>query len=618
MAPGFDLFSHFGHNALLVRERATGAATVYNFGSFDAGDPNLLSKYLARKLDYFLTTSDLTRTLANYRGRTMWAQKLDLPAAASDRMVAHLRWMAQPENAAYRYDHIRDNCSTRIRDLIDDVTGNALRARFAQEAGRTTIRRELESILGPHPFERFGVSYILGGVVDAAATRWDLHFLPKNLRDDIAEVEILHPDGTTRPLVSAAQTLLDGTLEPTSMSRWPFFLIGLAFVVPFALLVVWGRSRLLRLVAGLWLALWGVLAGVGGGLLVFLWVVGFPAGEANGNLLLTSPLHIVFGPLGVLWAFGKLGPRGTRWLRSLLWIVLAVAVGDLAAHVLGFATQSHAGLAIASALIPGLALGALREMAQAPLAAAASLPTPVALSPAAVAVASPPAAPAPQAAPSPAASTTSTTSADMDIPVEPLAAPPSSADVAPAVVAAAATVAAAVGVAAVAASASSEPARAPSSEPARARSSEPASAPSSEPTPSLVMPVAVVEPTAEASPANAAPPPAEAAAGLVEDIESPFAGEANDEGATRVGETPLAPPPLPAEEELYEATADVAADADAIAVDDADAEDVTAEATGAARTEPHPPPLPAEALADEPENLPAPLEVAKPPPMPTS
>ena len=59
------------------------------------------------------------------------------------RLVAHLRWMEQPANSAYRYDHIRDNCSTRIRDAIDDG--------FGEVFGEVQLRqRPLFGALGVH------------------------------------------------------------------------------------------------------------------------------------------------------------------------------------------------------------------------------------------------------------------------------------------------------------------------------------------------------------------------------------------------------------------------------------------------------------------------------------
>lgn len=362
MAPGDDLFSRFGHNALLVRDRATGKDIAYNFGTFDGNDPQLLSKYLARKLDYYLSRANLAIMIFAYQGRTVTAQHLALPAAGVDRLVAHLRWMSKPENAGYRYDHIRDNCSTRIRDLIDEATGGALRERFAQAKSGSSIRRELDRILGLVPFERWGVSYILGAAIDEPSTRWENQFLPRNLRDDLSEVTITHPDGVVRPLVDAERKLITGSEEPTTMTRWPLVLLSALFGLPFLLSVLLGAAGTFsRVVMGLTLALWGLLAGIGGALLVFLWVVGFSAGMANGNLLFTSPLHIAFFPLGLLFVFGKLSPRGLRLLRGLLWTVLAVAGGDLLAHLGGFVHQSHLGLGGISALLPALALLALRE-----------------------------------------------------------------------------------------------------------------------------------------------------------------------------------------------------------------------------------------------------------------
>lgn len=359
-APGEELFARFGHNALLVRERVTGKNWVYNYGTFDGGDPALVSKYLGRELKYWLSVSDLARTLDLYRGRTLWAQHLDLPAASVDELVAELRRRALPENREYLYDHFHDNCSTRIRDILDEVTHGALRGAFAHEPSGSTVRREIEAILGPVPFVRFAVSYLMSGPTDRPATRWETQFLPRHLRDAVRDVRIVHPDGSVRPLVAAERMLLEGMDEPTVVVRWPLLLLAVAFLLPMALAALGSGTRAGRIVAGAVLSVWGLAAGIGGVLMIYLWTTQLPDAQANGNLLFHNPLHLVLVPLGIALAAGRLSARGDLVLRALLWTLLALATGDLAAHALGWAHQSHLGLGLVSAAFTGLSVVAIR------------------------------------------------------------------------------------------------------------------------------------------------------------------------------------------------------------------------------------------------------------------
>jgi hypothetical protein len=359
MAPGEELFARFGHSAVLLRDRASGKTEVYNFGTFDGSDPMLVPKFLARELLYFLSVSSLEGTRAAYQGRTLVAQHLDLPAAAVDRLVEALRRHALPENRAYLYDHFADNCVTRIRDLLDDVVHGQIREAFAQSPSGTTIRKEMERLLGPIAFERFGISYILGGTIDRPATKWEMMYLPRFLRDYLREVRLTHPDGVERPLVAAERELHGGLEEPTRFERWPLVAVAAGFLLPLALAALAGlRSRAARVATGLVLSVWGLAAGLGGLLMIYLWTTRLPAAQANANLLFTGPVHLVLVPLGVVLAAGRLSERGTRVLRAVLWALLALAGGDLLAHLVGWAEQSHLGLGLHSAAMAALGLAA--------------------------------------------------------------------------------------------------------------------------------------------------------------------------------------------------------------------------------------------------------------------
>src|SRR5206468_11772444 len=90
------------------------------------------------------------------------------------------------------------------------------------------------------------------------------------------------------------------------------------------------------------------------------WTTKVPGTQANANLLFTNPGHALLLPLGLALAVGRLSPWGTRVLRGALWALFAVAVGDLAAHLVGWAQQAHVGMGLFSVGMSGLALAATR------------------------------------------------------------------------------------------------------------------------------------------------------------------------------------------------------------------------------------------------------------------
>ena len=70
-----------------------------------------------------------------YLNRSVMAQELDLTAAQRDSILHQIQWYAQPENVNYRYDYYRDNCATRVRDIIDNAIGGQMRAKAGELAG---------------------------------------------------------------------------------------------------------------------------------------------------------------------------------------------------------------------------------------------------------------------------------------------------------------------------------------------------------------------------------------------------------------------------------------------------------------------------------------------------
>ena len=74
----------------------------------------------------------------------MWSQKLDLLPEQARKIEARLWSDIKEENRYYIYHHFDDNCTTRLRDMIDEATGGKLR----------------EGSGGAHPltFRQFGAS----------------------------------------------------------------------------------------------------------------------------------------------------------------------------------------------------------------------------------------------------------------------------------------------------------------------------------------------------------------------------------------------------------------------------------------------------------------------------
>lgn len=320
MEPGGIFFERFGHNALLVQDDAAGTATSYNFGYFDMDEPDFFGNFVRGHMKYWLVALPLDDDLARYAqtGRGVGVQWLDLTPQAATALAAALAENARPENAQYRYDYYTSNCSTKVRDAIDQALGGALQPQLSGRSQGNTYRSESVRLASPAPWMAVGFHLGLGGYADRPLSRWDESFIPMRLRDALREVKLA--DG--RPLVASEQVLLPHRVAPAPAEaprpRMGALIAGLLL----AGLALWAARRAPRALAAGALLFWA-LAGTAATVMALIWLATeHVAGHGNQNLLLLSPLCLFLLPGGWAKLRGREPSRRFRWL---LWTVAGSA-----------------------------------------------------------------------------------------------------------------------------------------------------------------------------------------------------------------------------------------------------------------------------------------------------
>jgi hypothetical protein len=358
---GDEVFERFGHNALRVQDPATGLDVAYNWGMFSFDEPGFIRRFLSGDTRYWVEAIPTDWMLEQYAkaDRKSEEQVLALTPEEAARVAALAAESALPANKYYRYDYFLDNCSTRVRDLLDRALGGALQRRFGEMRTPWTFRSESVRLTEPSAFAQAGIDIALGPRADTPITAWQSMFIPMRLRDHLRTVTITGPDGAATPLVSAERVLYEARRAPEAAERrglalgpWgPLLAVWMLLLVPWSAVV----RRRTRVPAAVMTVLWYGFTAVLGVALAGMWI-----GSAhvfwydNLNLLLLSPLGLVAAvPVARAILRGALTPLSRVLLLVMLaQVVLAILLAPvvrqtLAGPILLFA-PAHLGLALAA------------------------------------------------------------------------------------------------------------------------------------------------------------------------------------------------------------------------------------------------------------------------------
>jgi hypothetical protein len=280
-------------------------------------------RFIRGDMRYMLVALPLSQDLGYYRevGRGVSIQWLELDGDEATGLAAALAENAKPENARYRYDYFLDNCSTRVRDALDNALGGTLRRQLETRSQGNTFRSEAVRLASPAFWMWLGFDVGLGPASDRPNSLWQDAFVPMRLAASLRDVK--RDDG--RPLVRSEVEILPHRIAPEPMGEprpwWPWGLAGIAI----AAVLLWRGASNPRHVAAFALPLW-TLSATAGGLMLFIWMgTEHRFGWANHNLLLLNPLCALLLPGAWRIARGRVGGRMFRMLLALFAVGVIVA-----------------------------------------------------------------------------------------------------------------------------------------------------------------------------------------------------------------------------------------------------------------------------------------------------
>ena len=291
--PGSELYSIFGHSAMRVIDKTTGTDIVYNYGTFDFNDPSFYSKFIQGKLLYYLSQENYSDFQYSYMmdNRGIDEQVLNLTCKQQQEVQQFLINNLQGDNKYYKYDFLLDNCTTRLRDIIEQKEIANMKSGDIPEAKGMSFRNAIHYYLnkGHMPWSKLGIDLLLGRKIDRKMTNREAMFLPEFLEKGI-DLTGAGKDSLVRTKLFPITRTENGENGDSLFTPAIVFTLIAILIISLGFIRQQGYSRILHIADILLFLVIGLL----GCLMAFMWfgTDHRDTGE-NVNLLWAWPTHLI-------------------------------------------------------------------------------------------------------------------------------------------------------------------------------------------------------------------------------------------------------------------------------------------------------------------------------------
>lgn len=321
-APGKEIYSIYGHNAIRIQDRSTQSDIVYNYGTFDFDTPGFTAKFMRGKLPYLLATDDFVRFMREYQyfERAVTEQVLDLDSIQKQEILDALAVNMKPENRAYKYDFFMDNCATRLRDILkNNIAGLTWDQTNASDK---TFRQIIKEYQKPLPWTDFGIDLIIGAKADRKTTLMEETFIPDYLANALVNVTV---NNGTKKIVQSNKVLITFPEGKEANKIITFLLSPFFFFLILLIVEVNILMRSLKKQQNKWIPrydkLWLWVITFCSLLMVFMWVgTDHIPTKDNWNLLWASPL------IPIWWWMMKKGSARVKYLSYFLLLGISISI----------------------------------------------------------------------------------------------------------------------------------------------------------------------------------------------------------------------------------------------------------------------------------------------------
>ena len=319
-SPGQEVYSLYGHTAIRCQIPKDSVDAVFNYGVFDMSKPFFAWHFVLGQTDYMVQPIPWEYFIIDYkkRGSSITEQELNLTPSEASRLLRNLIENSLPENCEYRYSFLYGNCTTKVRDMVEQVIVGSIQ--YPDTLPHQTAREILHHYTAQHPWAQEGNDLLLGSEMDTILSERAAMFIPENTMQAFDGAFIRNAKGDMRPLVRSKKVLLEAKQQVVK----PEFPLS-----PLQVMMVFGAICLFILLLELWTKhlfwLWDVLLlflqGTAGTLLAFMFFFSeHPAVDSNWQIWILNPVFFIGSPLVIKAAIRH---KTTRWY-AFYFVVLAL------------------------------------------------------------------------------------------------------------------------------------------------------------------------------------------------------------------------------------------------------------------------------------------------------
>ena len=320
ISPGEYYWEAFGHSA--IRIKSDDFDKMFGFGYFDFNEDNFFLNFAKGDMRYFLGVVESDDELEGYRekGRAITSQRLDLTSSQTQNLVNKLVFLSKGENKFYQYDYFLNNCTSQIRDIIDEVTNGDISKNLKSQPTKQSWS-DLTFPANNQAWMNLGIAISYGIHAYTERSQWKLSVFPEVFSQDLKNLKV------SANWNADFVELYNPSAVELKTTQYSFKNTHYAVLIVIGILLV-GLLFLTKTTIAFWLITQSLL---GIGLLMLWFFTKHAIAMWNINVLIFCP----FAFLLILEKFKKPLIKKGFLLINILWLVAAGVLTNY--YLIGFA-----------------------------------------------------------------------------------------------------------------------------------------------------------------------------------------------------------------------------------------------------------------------------------------